>query len=405
MRLALISFHGCPVARLGEKDTGGMNVYVLNLASELGNLGHYVDVFTRYHDVEDPQIVELGLNVRVIHLNGGPLLERKEDLAFHTAGFTANMHEFTSQESIEYDLVHSHYWLSGKIAAEISRIWEIPHVSTFHTLAKTKLRAHAGEKETSYRVNVESEIMGSSNTILVLTEKEREDIRELYGVPPERITVIPAGVDAGRFNVEDKITSRKRVCVADKETILFVGRIEPIKGLNILLDALKTLSNSRDLQLLIVGGNLSGDKELTALRERAKNLGISELIDFRGSVEQSELKYYYSAADVFVLPSHYESFGLVALEAMACGTPVVASRVGGIPSFLDDGDTGYLIPWRCPEPFADKIEILLENPDLRAYMGKSAAQKAYQMNWSGIASKMAKLYGSVIEDYGLRQAV
>ena len=129
------------------------------------------------------------------------------------------------------------------------------------------------------------------------------------------------------------------------------------------------------------------------------------MIDFRGSVEQSELKYYYSAADVFVLPSHYESFGLVALEAMACGTPVVASRVGCIPSFLDDGDTGYLIPWRCPEPFADKIEILLENPDLRAYMGKSAGLKAYQMNWSGIASRMATLYGTVIEEYDLRQAV
>ena len=405
MRLALISFHGCPVARLGEKDTGGMNVYVLNLANELGNLGHQVDVFTRYHDAKDPQIVELGSNERVIHLSGGPLSETKEDLSLHTSSFAADLHEFISRESINYDLVHSHYWLSGKIASEISRICRIPHVSTFHTLAKTKLRARAGEKETFYRANVETEIMRSSNTVLVLTDKEREDIRELYGVPSERITVIPAGVDTGRFNAEDKVTSRKRLHIPDKETILFVGRIEPIKGLDILIDALKTLSNSRDLQLIIVGGNLSGDKELIALRKQAEHLGISEMIDFRGSVEQSELKYYYSAADVFVLPSHYESFGLVALEAMACGTPVVASRVGGIPSFLDDGDTGYLIPWRCPEPFADKIEILLENPDLRAYMGKSAGLKAYHMHWSGIASRMATLYGTVIDEYDLRTAV
>ena len=139
--------------------------------------------------------------------------------------------------------------------------------------------------------------------------------------------------------------------------------------------------------------------------EKAETLGISDLIDFRGSVEQSDLKYYYSAADIFVLPSHYESFGLVALEAMACGTPVVASRVGGIPSFLDDGNVGYLIPWRCPEPFADKIEILLENHDLRKYMGKSAALKADQMNWSGIARQVVGLYGSAIEEYGLKEAV
>ena len=153
MRLALISFHGCPVARLGEKDTGGMNVYVLNLANELGSLGHHVDVFTRYHDVQDPKIVELSLNVRVVHLDGGPISERKEDLGIHTTDFAANLHEFISEEAIEYDLVHSHYWLSGKIAAEISRTWNVPHVATFHTLAKTKLRARAGEKETSHTVS------------------------------------------------------------------------------------------------------------------------------------------------------------------------------------------------------------------------------------------------------------
>ena len=405
MRLALISFHGCPVARLGEKDTGGMNVYVLNLANELGNLGHHVDVFTRYHDVQDPKIVELSLNVRVVHLDGGPISERKEDLGIHTTDFAANLHEFISEEAIEYDLVHSHYWLSGKIAAVISRTCNVPHVATFHTLAKTKLRARAGEKETSHRANIELEIMQSSHSLLVLTEKEKEDIRELYDIPARNIEVIPAGVDTNRFNVEDKITSRNHIGIADRETLLYVGRIEPIKGLDILFDALKTLSHSRDLQLVVVGGSLSGDKELKALMEKAETLGISDLIDFRGSVEQSDLKYYYSAADIFVLPSHYESFGLVALEAMACGTPVVASRVGGIPSFLDDGNVGYLIPWRCPEPFADKIEILLENHDLRKYMGKSAALKADQMNWSGIARQVVGLYGSAIEEYGLKEAV
>ena len=397
-RLALLSFHGCPVARLGEKDTGGMNVYVLQVAKEFARRGNKVDVFTRCHDPRDPQIVDLGDGARVVHLKAGPLSETKEALYQYIPEFLNNLLAFQRSEETLYDLIHSHYWLSGRVGIALSQNWKVPHVTTFHTLAKTKLQARAGESETDLRVSVERRVMRSADAIIVSTAQERDDLARLYQTSPHKVRIIPAGVDLGLFQPLDKNHARKELGLREKKVILYVGRIEPLKGLDILLNAVAMLEDTSDTRLLIVGGKPGLDKELDRLKLLANQLGIADFVTFTGALGQTELPKYYSAADVFVLPSYSESFGLVALEAMACGTPVVVSRVGGLKTFVKDGETGYLIPWRCPEPFAQRIEVLLTNPPLREMMGKAAAAKARQMSWGGVANSMLDFYSSLLDD-------
>lgn len=395
-RLALLSFHGCPVARLGEKDTGGMNVYVMQLAREFGLRGVQVDVYTRYHDPKDPQIVELGEGARVIHLKAGPYDSTKDDLYQHIPAFLEALDSFKTSENLDYDLIHSHYWFSGQVGMELSKKWGVPHVATFHTHAKTKMRARVGEQESELRANVEKDVIDNADGIVVSTDQEQDDLVRLYGAQPHKIEVIAAGVDLDMFKPIDKAQARQRLGLGEEKIILYVGRIEKLKGLDILLNTMAQLEDTTDTKLLIVGGKLEDDDELNRLKSLTIQLGIEDKVTFMGSVNQEYLPDFYSAADVFVLPSYYESFGLVALEAMACGTPVVVSRVGGLKTFIRNGETGYLIPWRCPEPFAQRIDMLLENPALKESMGKAARAKALQMGWSGVANRMLDFYSCLI---------
>jgi len=398
LKIALVSYHGCPVARLGEKDTGGMNVYVSNLAKYLGDLGHRVDVFTRFHDISDPTIVALSNNVNVIHLNAGPIDASKMDLPGYVPIFVDNLMDYSDSSQVSYDLIHSHYWLSGVVGNALKKSWEIPHISTFHTLAKTKLRARPGESESELRFDAEQNIMQSCDRILVLTESESSDIRQLYDAAKSKISVIPAGVDIEMFTPIPQDVARRELGLKSGNILLYVGRIDPIKGLDLLLESVEILSVHMDLNLIIVGGNLQSDKETQKLRKQVEDLDLSSKVTLVGSVPQDKLPYYYSAADLFVLPSHYESFGFVALESMSCGRPVVASRVGGIPSFVDHGVTGYLVPWRCPEPFADKMEILFKNENLRHFMGQKSREKALSMSWANMSTNMVKVYRDVVAE-------
>ena len=392
LRLALICFHSCPVGRLGEKNTGGMNVYVRQLARELAAQGNQVDVFTRTHELDEPQIVPIADGARVIHLDAGPPDAPKEDLDSYTATFVDAVSRFKQSEGIEYALIHSHYWLSGVAAIELSRRWNAPHIATFHTMARTKQRARAGERESERRAHSEHQIIDTADSIVVSTHIEKDDIARLYGANGTPLEVIPPGVDTALFQPMNTADARRELDLPDKHTILYVGRIEPLKGLDILLKAVALLNDTAITHLLIVGGSLEKDAELQRLNTLAVNLGISDIVTFIGSVKQEQLPAYYSASDVFVLPSWYESFGLVALEAMSCGTPVVVSRVGGLKTFVENGKTGYLVPWRCPEPFARSLEILLENPSLRRAMGSAARRKAMAMSWTAMATKMLACY-------------
>lgn len=395
VNLAALSFHGCPVARLGEKDTGGMNVYVLQMARELAAKGHRVDVFTRCHDPHDDRIVELCEGARVVHLDAGPLSESKQGLFRHIPEFVDNLLDFVRSEGRRYDLIHSHYWLSGRIGMEVGRLWGVPHLTTFHTLALAKLRAHPAEDEAEMRLSVEGEVMDAVDGVVVSTEQESEDLRRLYGLTSERVHVVTPGVDLDLFRPGDRALARERLGLADEPVILYVGRIEPLKGLDILIEAVSML-DAAGSRLLVVGGTPGRDAELERLRRRAHDLGIAERVTFTGALKQTDLPDYYRAADVFVLPSYSESFGLVALEAMACATPVVASRVGGLKTFILDGHTGYLIPWHCPEPFAQRIDMLLSNPPLRETMGAAAAEHARTMSWGISADSLSRLYSRLL---------
>ena len=395
--LALLSYHGCPVARLGEKDTGGMNVYVLQLAKEYARRGNRVDVFTRYHDPTDPKIVEIEEGARVIHLEAGPLDASKNDLFSYIPSFLDELYRFRREEETSYDLIHSHYWLSGMVGATLSREWGAPHIATFHTLAKTKMRARPGEREPQLRQDIEGHVMSVADGLVVSTDEERQDIIRHYEAPPRNIHVIPAGVNLDMFQPVDQTDARAELGIREERVILYVGRIEPLKGIDILLRAVPMLEYGEDLRVLVVGGNPGNDAELDRLNSLTAELGIGDSVTFTGSVPQSALPTYYSAADVFVLPSHSESFGLAPLEAMACGTPVVVSRVGGMKTFVNSGENGYLVPWRCPESFAQRLDVLLANPELRDAMGQAAREKALKMGWGSVADRMLDYYSTHID--------
>ncbi|MBI4299386.1 MAG: glycosyltransferase [Chloroflexi bacterium] len=394
-RIAIISLHGCPVARLGEKDTGGMNVYVLQTAKELGQLGHKVDVYTRYHDPADPQVVKLNDNARVIHLQAGPYDEHKEQLHLHIPQFLSNLYRFQEGEGLSYDLVHSHYWLSGMAGIPLSQRWHIPHVTQFHTLAEIKRRARVGQVEPSVRIEGEKSVMSAANAIIASSRFETEDIVHLYGVSPHKVHVIPPGVDLALFQPMNRTAARERLNLNGNKIVLYVGRVEPIKGLGILLEAISLVDPCEHVQLLVVGGNAEKDAELVQLQLLSEKLLIQGKVDFLGTVNHDELPVYYNAADVFVMPSYYESFGLAALEAMACGTPVIASRVGGLQTIVKDGETGYLISWQCPEPFTQRLEMLLSNQAVRQSMAVAARTKAQEMGWSRVVERLLELYHSL----------
>ena len=370
-----------------------MNVYVLQLARKLGARGVKVDVYTRYHDPNDPQVVPLSRNARVIHLQAGPYDERKHQIYSHLPHFIQQLQQFRIRRRLTYDLVHTHYWLSSRVGNVLARQWGVPHITTFHTLAEVKRRARVGEKEPLLRIQGERCAVARADRIIALSTHEREALVRFYDANPSKVVIIPCGVDTHLFQPVDRAVARQYVNVSlDGQTILYVGRIEPLKGLDLLLHAMARLEPVDDMKLLVVGGSSNGDRQACRLRRLARDLGIAQRVRFQGALPQEVLPYYYSAADVAVVPSYYESFGLVALEAMACGTPVIASRVGGLQSVVHDGQTGYLVPWRCPESYSQRLEMLLASEPLRRAMGRTAHAVASQMDWASVAQRVEKEY-------------
>ena len=400
-RIALLSVHTSPLAALGQRETGGMNVYVRELARELGARGFAVDVFTRRTSPEAPRVVSPATNVRVIHVDCGPpgFIE-KEDLYPHLREFTREVERFAVPDmeipfaGAPYDLVHSHYWLSGAVGLELAARWRVPHVAMFHTLGEVKNRARRTEREPEVRIETERRIARSADRIVVASQHESNLLTRLYDAPSNRIAVEPLGVDLDVFQPVKREEARHILGLPDGPIILFVGRIEPLKGLDLLVKALGELDGP--FTLMVVGGDDRASGVLSEIRLQAGELGIERQIEFVGSVQHDRLPLYYSAADVCVVPSYYESFGLVAVEAMACGIPVVASRVGGLTSTVRDGVTGYLIPWRCPEPFTERLETLLANGELRANLGMAARTAAQQFGWARVGEGIANLYRSLL---------
>lgn len=396
MRIAQSCYHTSPLAPLGGRQTGGMNVYVRELSRELARAGHEVDVFTRREAPDAPETETLAPGLRLVRVDAGPPAPLpKEALPPFIPAFADGMARFAASAGARHDVVHGHYWQGAAAGEAFARATGAPHVVMFHTLGEVKNRARVSEREPLERIRRERELAASADAILTASAHEHALLERYYGADRARMASIPCGVDADRFRPRDRAACRHALGIEpDRPVLLWVGRLEKLKGVDILIDALAQLEEADPL-LLAVGGD-GGAGELRAeLEARARAAGLAANVRFTGAVAHEELPAWYAAADVCVAPSYYESFGLVAVEAMACGTPVVASRVGGLVSTVTDGVNGYLIPWRCPEPFAEKLEVLIRNPELRANFARAARRSAERFRWDGIARRVAALYGRV----------
>ena len=387
-----------------------MNVYVRDLSRELGRRGIAVDCFTRSQNPAMPRVSrELGSNGRVIHVPAGPEAPYdKNRVVDHLPQFVQGILDFARREGLTYDVIHSHYWLSGLAARHLRQAWGAPIVQMFHTLGQMKNAVASGpqEWETERRIQAEAEVMTFADCLVAATPLERAQMVWLYGADACKIMVVPCGVDLSLFRPVSQDEARRLLGLpAGRRVVLFVGRIEPLKGIDTLLRAMALLaadgaSKQEDLSVIIVGGAPGAGaaqvrSELDRLQRLQAELGIDHLVTFMGAQNQDTLVYYYSAADVTVVPSHYESFGMVALEAMACGTPVIASKVGGLAFTVQDGQTGFLVPDRDPELLAAKIRSLLDDDDLRRRLGRQAEQWADRFGWPAIADQILGVYSQV----------
>ncbi len=396
--IAVVSVHTSPLARPGTRDSGGMNVYIRELSRQLCRRAHTMDIFTRRADPDSPQVVVIDERTRVIQIEAGPLDADKGSLQRHLPEFRRGVIRFQQEQGRSYDLVHSHYWLSGWVGQALKARWEVPHVIMFHTLGEVKNRAHLSEHEPDYRIAGERLVAQGADRIICGSEVERRALIGYYGVSPARTVQVPCGVDTDHFRPMSSGRARRSLDLPqDEALVLYVGRIEPLKGIDILLRA--AAQTEGRFCLLVVGGDYKDAQRKAELRRLANELGISDRVILRDAVPHDQLPLYYNAADVCAVPSYYESFGLVALEAMACGVPVVASRVGGLLETVKHGQTGYLVPWRCPEPFAERLELLLDNEPLRRSLGRMARSAVERFRWAEVATRVEDVYHELVSQY------
>jgi D-inositol-3-phosphate glycosyltransferase len=404
MRVAMLSYHTCPLAALGGKDTGGMNVYVRELTRSLGRAGIGVDVFTRSQDEHVPHVIhDLGNGNRVIHIPAGPESPLPRDgLSAFLPAFTAAVGQFAAGQGLSYDLIHSHYWLSGLAGLSLQQTWNVPLLHMFHTLGEMKNRL-GGTVEDPLRSQAERAVLAGADRIVAATPAERMQLQWLYGADLRKVVVIPPGVDLELFHPHPGPEARAAAGLRpDGKMILYVGRIERLKGLETLLRAAALLQGRGFLSegcpcMMVIGGDPDNpQEEMRHLQELRDSLAVANVVTFLGKRSQTELPMFYSAAQAVVMPSQYESFGMVALEAMACGTPVVASGVGGLLYLVRDGRTGYHIPDSDPPALAEKLELLLTDDRLRNELSRHAANVARSYSWERITDQILTLYESVL---------
>lgn len=400
LKIAMLSVHSCPLGKLGGENTGGMSVYIRELCRELGKRGHLVDVYTRAHEPIHDQIVELGKNARLIHLKAGQE-EEIDKLAIypHLSEFGYEVENFRKHNGIHYDLIHSHYWLSGWIGKWIQQRWNIPHITMLHTLGAVKNAIGVGMDEPELRIDCEKRLIKDCHLVIAPTEREKRYLIQYYDASPDAVSVIPCGVNLDLFRSIEKNIARNYLGFNGEEIILFVGRIVPLKGIDKLLMAMTHLGKRQRVKLVVIGGDKQCQDEVGKLKSLSQSLRIHDSVSFLGLVNQEELPYFYSAADLSVFPSYYESFGLVALESLACGTPVVATKVGGIESVIQQGKTGYVVADNSPHRLADKIALILSMPEAKAEAISSIRASVAKFSWSNIAEAIIDEYRSTLAGY------
>ncbi|HEX5415241.1 MAG TPA: glycosyltransferase [Chloroflexota bacterium] len=412
-RIAMISEHASPIANMGSADCGGQNIYVDQVSRELARLGHQVDVYTR---ADRPGLAPRawGDGVRIIPVAAGPLAPvPKDEIWQHIDAFVAETDRLGRIYG-PYALIHGNFWMSGWAGGHLKTSWGAPFVQIFHALGIIK-QIHQGEADTSPpdRLAAERFVLSTADRVIAQCPSEVDELVQYYDADASRIRVVPSGVDLTRFFPIPRAEARSELGLASDEKILvYVGRLQPRKDVANLIYALAAVRN-RDLghlafeevRLLVVGGetadaDLAREPEMRRLAGIAEELGIRERVTFVGRRPSDRLRWYYSAADVFVTTPWYEPYGLTPLEAMACGTPAVCSAVGGITFTVADGETGYLVPPRAPDALAERLASILTEEEVRGRFARNARRRVEeQFTWKAVAAKTAKVYGEVLGTY------
>jgi D-inositol-3-phosphate glycosyltransferase len=403
-RVAITSLHSSPLIEPGFGDSGGMTIYIRELTAALSRRGLQTDIFTRTMP-GSPRVASIGPGVRVVSIDAGPLDTGKDDLPDYVDDFVSGVRAFATTQRVSYDVIHSHYWQSGMAGIQLARGWDVPLVHSHHTLGRVKNRylAPGDAPESQLRLDGEKEVISAADILVASTDEEWSQLSCLYGAPHDRLKTIHPGVDHSLFSPGDQAAARAEIGVDDEELImLYVGRIQPLKGLSLGIEALEQLVGALDrkLALVIVGGasGVTGDAEVARLKILAENLGVSDRVRFVGPQPHSCVPAFYRAADVLVVSSHSESFGLAALEAHASGTPVVATAVGGLGHIVNDGRTGYLVEDRDASVFAARLKTVLSDADLHREFSENAVAWASNFSWQATAESLQELYECLVRE-------
>ncbi|HEY8456698.1 MAG TPA: D-inositol-3-phosphate glycosyltransferase [Actinopolymorphaceae bacterium] len=403
----MLSVHTSPLDQPGTGDAGGMNVYIVELARRLAALGIEIEIFTRATSSELPPVVETDEGVRVRHVVAGPFEGlSKNDLPAQLCAFARGVLRTEAEHELgHYDLVHSHYWLSGQVGALAKDRWGVPLVHSMHTMAKVKnaLLAEGDAPEPKARIIGEEQVVEAADWLVANTDEEAQALVELYGADPRQVVTVHPGVDLEVFRPGDRAAARQALGIpADALVLTFVGRIQPLKAPDLLVRAAATLARTRAdtrqrLVVAVVGGpsgsNTEGSQGLMAL---AESLGISDVVRIVPPVPQRELARWYHASTLVVVPSYNESFGLVALEAQACGTPVVAAATGGLLTAVASGHSGVLVEGHDPDEWAQVIGDLTSDPKQLARMGRNGVRHAQAFGWAVTAARMLDVYAEAL---------
>lgn len=406
MRVAMISMHTSPLQQPGIGDSGGMNVYILSTATELAKQGVQVDIYTRATRPSQGEIVEVAPHLRVINIVAGPYEGlAKEELPTQLAAFSGGIILFARREKMDYDLIHSHYWLSGQVGWLLRDLWRVPLVHTAHTLAavKNSYRSDEDSPESEARRICEQQLVDIADALAVNTQDEARELEHHYDADPAHITVVSPGANIDLYTPgNDRATERSRRELGvplHAKVVAFVGRLQPFKGPQVLIRAVAELcarDPERNLRVLICGGPSGPSATPETYRTLACEMGIEKRIRFLEPRPPEELVCVYRAADIVAVPSFNESFGLVAMEAQATGTPVVAARVGGLPIAVAEGETGLLVDGHDPATWADALASLLDDDATRIRMGQDAVFHARAFSWAATAAQLSSLYSEVV---------
>lgn len=394
VRVAMLSMHTSPLAPLGSGDGGGMNVYVKELAARLPNVDVAVDIYTATERPQ-PALVDLRTGLRIHYIAVGTGTEPEVQQRF-TAGVTQHI-----ERNGGVDLVHAHYWKSGVTGHQLKHHFDVPLVTTFHTLSRVKQAAGIAEVN-GQRADAEAAVIGCSDAIIANDNREAAELHDYYDIDTDsqKVRVIAPGVDLSHFQPRSRVDSRVALGLPlDQPIVLLVGRVQPIKGFDIAMTAVDEVRRTHpEARIVLVGGpsGVDGDQAMRALRRQSSELGLEAL--FVGPQNSHVMSQWYNAADVCMVPSRSESFGLVALEASACGTPVIASDVGALPSVVLDGQTGYIVPPARPRALARATNELLGNADLRDRFGLAATKHARAFSWDATVGRTYCLYNRVLDN-------